>query len=81
MTGNLKQDSDSDYNLIDGAQSCWITVNDVSVWVRRTDEGVEVQLFPHHLESHPPVDMAFVSHEEAAKRKDRYTTDTSHIGA
>ena len=80
-SSSLRAEADSDYRLDENAKSCWITVNDVSVWVRRTEEGVEVQLFPAHREMQPPLDMAFVSHEDAAAIKKRWPVDTSHIGA
>jgi len=74
-------EGETDFELSENYQSCWITVNDVSVWVRRTEDGVEVQLFPYRLESHDPLDVAFVSHDDAAEIKGRWTIDTSHIGA
>ena len=75
------EEGDTDYELSKDYSSCWITVDDVSVWVRRTEEGVEVQLFPHKMEAHPPVDVAFLSHDEAADKRKRWIVDTSHIGA
>jgi len=42
----LKRKSDSDYILRKGHQSVWITVDNISVYVRRTDEGVAVDLYP-----------------------------------
>lgn len=46
MNGNLKQDSFTDYTLKDCADSVWITINNISVYLRRTDEGVAVALYP-----------------------------------
>ena len=43
----LKQtEGDTDYELNEGHQSCWITVNNISVYIHRTDEGVAVNLYP-----------------------------------
>lgn len=46
MNGNLKQDSFTDYTLKDCADSVWITIHNISVYLRRTDEGVAVSLYP-----------------------------------
>jgi hypothetical protein len=46
MNGNLKQDSFTDYTLKDCADSVWITIHNISVYLRRTDEGVAVALYP-----------------------------------
>jgi hypothetical protein len=35
-----------DYTLDPDAISCWITVDNISVYIVRTDEGVVVDLFP-----------------------------------
>ncbi len=42
----LKRKSDSDYILREGHSSVWVTVDNISVYVRRTDEGVAVDLYP-----------------------------------
>lgn len=44
MFGALRQEGNNDYVLEE--ESCWITVNNISVRVRRTDEGVAVDLYP-----------------------------------
>ena len=36
----------TDYTLHPDATSCWITVNNISVYLKRTDEGVVVDLYP-----------------------------------
>jgi hypothetical protein len=52
----LKQtEGDTDYELNEDFKSCWITVNNISVYIRRTDEGVAVELFPVHNEDKPPL--------------------------
>ena len=43
-------DSDTDYVLNEDYTSCWITVNNVSVYIQRTDEGVAVDLWPLGME-------------------------------
>lgn len=62
MTGALKRDQtgiDNDYTLRDDHPSVWITVGTISVYVRRTDEGVVVKLFPKGDEAEdPPLDYA-----------------------
>ncbi len=49
--GVLSRDGEeNDYILEEGAPSCWISVDNISVYVRRTDEGVAVDLYPIGLE-------------------------------
>jgi hypothetical protein len=38
--------SDADYELPANQDSVWISVDNISVYVKRTDEGVVVDLFP-----------------------------------
>lgn len=42
----LKRISDTDYELKEDQNSVWITVDNISVYIRRTDEGVSVGLYP-----------------------------------
>lgn len=39
-------DQGTDFILEEDATSCWITIDNISVYVRRTDEGVAVDLYP-----------------------------------
>lgn len=50
MFGALRQEGESDYTLEEDATSCWIAVDNISVYVRRTDEGVAVDLYPNGQE-------------------------------
>lgn len=54
MDGVLEQEAESDYLLKHDADNVWITVNNISVYVRRTDEGVVVDLYPLHNEAADP---------------------------
>jgi len=49
-TGALAQDDSGDYTLKAGEGSAWITVGNISVYIKRTDEGVVVDLFPRFYE-------------------------------
>ena len=46
MSKALKREGESDYVLKEEHTSVWITVDNISVYVRRTDEGVAVDLYP-----------------------------------
>ena len=48
ISGVLEANSECDYTLT--GDSVWITVGNISVNVRRTDEGVVVDLYPLHQE-------------------------------
>lgn len=49
MNGSLVQDApgENDYTLKADEMSCWITVDDLSVYVVRMDGGVSVEIYPH----------------------------------
>jgi len=71
-TGALVRNSKSvhsDYVLKPGEDSCWITVNNISIYIYRDDEYdlVRVELYPLGCESlgNEPFDFAYASFEEA----------------
>ena len=47
--------SDTDYVLDPAAQSCWVTVDHFSVYIKRTDEGVAVDIYPLGDECAEPI--------------------------
>jgi hypothetical protein len=51
----IELDGEKDYVLPQDQTGVWIRVNNVSVWVHRTDEGVVVDLWPHQGELDEPV--------------------------
>lgn len=51
-TGALRKvEGDSDYELKENHGSCWVTVDNISVYIVRNDEGVSVDLYPHFCEN------------------------------
>lgn len=42
----LGRDGPSDFVLREGHTSAWVTVDNLSVYIVRTDEGVAVDIFP-----------------------------------
>lgn len=46
---------DGDYTLAEGEAGVWIAVDSIAVRVRRTDEGVVVDLYPNHDELSEPL--------------------------
>ena len=57
MTNNVL--TEDDYVLEPGANGVWITVDDLSVWVRRMDGGVSVEVYPLHDEMALPLAGCF----------------------
>lgn len=45
MKGVLSQEGDCDYTLKKGERSCWITVDNLSIYIIRTDEGILVEIY------------------------------------
>ena len=42
---NKNKDQNTEYTLKEAYPSCWVTVNNISVYIVRTDEGVVVDLY------------------------------------
>ena len=61
----LIQNEETDYTLSPPHGSCWITVDTVSVYIRRTDEGVSVDLFPKGREMNDSLAGAWATFAEA----------------
>lgn len=61
----LEAESSYDYVLRKKEASVWITVDNVSVYVRRNDEGVSVDLYPKGEEMNDSLAGTFVTYEEA----------------
>lgn len=56
----------TDYTLHKHATSCWITVDNISVYIIRTDEGVVVDLFAKGCEfENGPLASTYVFRSEA----------------
>lgn len=41
----------SDYVLKDSHESCWVTVGNIAVYIKRGSEGVSVSLYPSGAEA------------------------------
>jgi hypothetical protein len=64
----LKQtEGDTDYELNEDFKSCWITVNNISVYVCKTDEGVVVDLFPRGREAEESIAGTWATFAEASE--------------
>jgi len=61
----LIQNEETDYTLSPPHESCWITVDTVSVYIRRTDEGVAIDLFPKGREMNDSLAGAWTTFAEA----------------
>ena len=70
MDSSLIQDEYSDFTLKTEARSCWITVDNISVYIVRTDEGVSVDLFPKGREGDESIAGTWALHQEAATEEE-----------
>ena len=62
----LKREGENDFVLAPGEDSVWITVDNISVYVRRENGGVKVRLFPFTLEAEgDAMDQAEASFDSA----------------
>tara|TARA_Y100001951_G_C11222829_1_gene229828 strand:+ start:443 stop:658 length:216 start_codon:yes stop_codon:yes gene_type:complete len=64
----LKQtEGDTDYELNEDFKSCWITVNNISVYVSREDDGVSVDLLPLGKEDKLPIASTYATFAAASE--------------
>jgi hypothetical protein len=61
----LTHENDNDYVLDEGARSVWITVDDISVYIHRTDEGVVVDLYALGVEADDCLGSTYAFNDEA----------------
>ena len=62
-----RTEGDTDYELNKDFKSCWITVDNISVYVRRTDEGVAVDLYPVQGETQESIGGTWATFAEASE--------------
>ena len=55
----------NDYVLKEGADSAWIRIDNIVVWVHRMDDGVSTELFPVGHASSETLDSAYATFVEA----------------
>ena len=67
MPALRQTEGDPDYELSEDFKSCWITVNNISVYVRRTDEGVAVDLYPLQGEDQEAIGGTWATFAEASE--------------
>jgi hypothetical protein len=63
-------DQGTDYILTDGANSCWVTVGNISVYIQRTDEGVAVDLYPQGRAADSALAYCWATFAEAKDEED-----------
>ena len=64
----LKQtEGDTDYELNEDFKSCWITVNNISVYILRTGDDVSVDLLPLGKEDKPPIASTYATFADASE--------------
>lgn len=55
----------SDYTLNDDANSCWLTVNDLSIYILQTGDGVAIDIYRHYQEMEDPIATTWAPFAEA----------------
>lgn len=69
---NRDDNSDSDYTLVPEQSSVWVTVDNISVYISRNDEGVVVDLFAKGGEDRPPMGSTWATFAEADPADDEF---------
>jgi hypothetical protein len=62
----ILEEAESDYKLKDDAIGCWITVKGMSVHIRKTDEGVVVDIYKLGAEADDSLATTYALDSEAA---------------
>jgi len=65
-TGALTHNQERDYTLKEDQTSCWITVDNLSVYVHRTDEGVIADILPRKGEAGDPIASCYAFFTEGS---------------
>jgi len=73
----LRREGETDYFLEEDAHSVWITIGNISVYLRRADEGVAVDLYPlgHELHDSLAGTWALFSESEESLEDEREYRD------
>ena len=58
----VREEKETDYTLV--GSSCWITVETLSVYIHKTDEGVVVDVYPKNEETEDPIGSTWVLFSE-----------------
>lgn len=66
----IRGECDTDFDLSENYTSCWVAVDDVSVYIRRGDDGVHVDMYANHCEEQEPLDTAYAAFGEAKDIQD-----------
>lgn len=69
-----RYEGETDYLLEPGATSCWITVDNISVYIVRTDEGVVVDLYAKGRESDESLAGTWALNQEAEPGEEEHHT-------
>ena len=60
----LTMNDDLDYTLDSDSETVWMTVDTVSIKIRRQDEGVSVHLYPLGREDEDAIGETFARYDE-----------------
>lgn len=78
MGNALKKDSKeikTDYTLSKKHTSCWITVDSFSVYIKREDEGLVVDIYGKNKEFDPPVASTYAFIDEVEEEQKDLTQE------
>jgi len=60
----LFKEGEEDFVLAEDAQSCWITVDHVSIYIIRRPDGVEVMAYPKGMELDDELDGFYIEGDQ-----------------
>lgn len=66
----LRQRSDNEYSLKPNHCTCWIEVNNVSVYIKRNDDNCAVAIYPVGKEDREALAETYVPYREAEETDD-----------
>lgn len=72
MDSALIQEEFSDYILPEDVTSFWVAVDNLSLYIRRTDEGVAVDIYPVGMEMEDSIVGTWCLRSEAQERIEEY---------
>lgn len=70
MPRKTRLDEETDAEMASGAESTWVGVKDFSIYIKKTDEGVAVDIYARGLEDCNAISSCYALDEDVEELKE-----------
>lgn len=70
MAKRVRLDEETDAEMSSAAESTWVGVDDFSVYIKKTDEGIVVDIYARGLEDCNSLSSCYAYHEDVEELKE-----------